>query len=217
MVSAQSRLGHGNATEFLPVVTDSNADAEAWTLSFITDLLDGTLTINAFDQAVSRFLARDCAKISAPMAAAETMLRIERTRRVDGHYGDDCPELNFRSLWLVGSYGKPGAIYIDAPAENSPGPRSPDRLNRPLHLHDSGRMALILHGKATFLAGRSGEGDARNLVRIEVGPGDLLFWPAGTAHSFDAQEGFGLLSGMGAYISPDQDGFSLPLKSAALR
>lgn len=213
MLSVQSRSGGDRATGFLP----ANSDADAWAASFVADMLDGALSSGDFERAVAAFMARGRAKLSAPLTAQAAMRRIERARKVDGHYAADRPELNFRSQWLVGSHGAPGAIYIDAPAESSPAPRAPDRLNRPLHLHDSGRMALILHGSATFLAGAPGDGEARGLARTEVGPGDLLFWPAWTAHSFDAHEGFGLLSGMAAYVSPEEDGFSLPLNSGEAR
>jgi len=186
-------------------------EADDWVVPFIGAMLDGSLSIADFEHAVNGFVTNGCSKLSAPTAAEETLRYIEEARRVDGRYGVDCPELNFRSLWLVGEHGCPGAIYIDAPAERICAPRSPAQLNRPLHLHDSGRMALILHGTATFIMGEPGSRDAGALVRIPVTTGDLLFWPAWTAHSFDAQDGFGLLSGMAAYVSPEEDGFSLPI------
>ncbi len=213
MFAVESRLWRENATEFLRLDLHRQSEADDWASPFIGAMLGGMLSTADFEQVVDGFAASGCIKLSAPAAAEETLRYIEEAHRIDGRYGVDCPELNFRSLWLAGEHGRPGAIYIDAPAERMPAPRSPVQLNRPLHLHDSGRMALILHGAATFIMGEPGSRDSSTLARIPVSAGDLLFWPAWTAHSFDAQDGFGLLSGMAVYVSPEEDGFSLPISS----
>jgi len=211
MFAVESRLRRQNATEFSRIDAHGPGDADDWVVPFIDAMLGGILSTADFEHVVDGFVTSGSIKLSAPAAAAETLRYMEEARRIDGRYGVDRPELNFRSLWLVGEHGRPGAIYIDAPAERLPAPRSPVELNRPLHLHDSGRMALILHGSATFIMGEPGNRDTCALARIPVSTGDLLFWPAWTAHSFDAQDGFGLLSGMAAYVSPEEDGFSLPI------
>jgi hypothetical protein len=121
------------------------------------------------------------------------------------------PHLGFSSRWLVGKLGNPGAIHIVAPPEQQAAPRTPHQLNRQPHEHDSGRMALITRGNAKFVFRVSEEGE-REWRYLRVSEGDLLFWPAGVAHTFDAMDGFSLLSGMASYVSPAADGFSLPVR-----
>ena len=148
----------------------------------------------------------------APRAVKRMVeLALERTR-VDGQYGIDLPHLKFTSYWLAGEHGKPGAIWINAPPEVAPAPRNISALNRPVHEHDSGRMALITRGRALFHVVVELPSGEMAMVDCPVEAGDLLLWPAWTPHTFDACAGFSLVSAMAEYVSPADDGFSFESK-----
>jgi mannose-6-phosphate isomerase-like protein (cupin superfamily) len=99
------------------------------------------------------------------------------------------------------------ALFIEAPAELQAKRTTTDDLNRPLHQHPSARAAVIIEGDATFIfeAGRS------QAMSIPVSAGDLLFWPAGVAHTFDAGLGFSLLSVLGSREGASRDGYATPV------
>ena len=136
-----------------------------------------------------------------------------RQNRTDAGYAHDAPNLGFRSQWLIGVPGQPGAIHILAPQEQSPRAEFPD-LNRPPHRHDSGRIAVVTRGAAVFHAVRTLPGGGTVVLDCPVEAGDVILWPAWTPHTFNAKQGFWLVSAMASYVSPDEDGFVFPLEEA---
>lgn len=177
-------------------------------------MLAEDISAETFEEVVhSQWQARDI-RTPAPQAAAALSAIASQRECVDGLYGVELPHLNFTSQWLTGKAGRPGAILIHAPAEVAPAPRRLSELNRALHQHDSGRMALITGGAAIFHVERTlGDGE-RVIIDCPVTTGDLLCWPSWTPHTFDACEGFSLISAMAQFVSPAEDGFTFPLFDA---
>jgi hypothetical protein len=186
--------------------------SESWARQFLNALLCGQLTVAQFESAVAANWDEGPSLIAAPRTASWIAQLVRDAGEVPGRYGEDLPHLGFASQWLIGTPGLPGAIHIIAPRETHPSPRHPDALNRQPHEHDSGRLALITGGHAQFLFRARMNGELR-WQHVAVSRGDLLFWPAGVAHTFDAMEGFSLLSGMASYVSPAADGFSFPVRT----
>jgi mannose-6-phosphate isomerase-like protein (cupin superfamily) len=186
--------------------------SESWAGQFLDALLSAQLTIAQFEKAVAANWDEGPSLLAAPRTASWIAQLVRDRGEVAGRYGEDMPHLGFASQWLIGTPGKPGAIHIIAPRETHPSPRRLDALNRQPHEHDSGRLALITGGHAQFVFRASVIGELR-WQRMPVSKGDLLFWPAGVAHTFDAMNGFSLLSGMASYVSPAADGFSLPVRT----
>lgn len=197
-------------TTILATPSDASAaDSDAWASHLFDRMLDQSLSIEEFEDAVAshwrqaRFMRR------APQTAARLRAAALGVGS-DAGYASDAPELGFRSQWLVGVPGRPGAIHIQAPPERVPG-AALMRLNRQPHQHDSGRIALVTHGRAVFHVQRELPGGGRVIVDCPVTVGDLVFWPAWTPHTFDACEGFWLVSAMADYVSPAADGFVMPI------
>jgi mannose-6-phosphate isomerase-like protein (cupin superfamily) len=175
-------------------------------------LLSRQLTVAQFENAVAANWDEGPSLLAAPRTAGWIAQLVRDGGEVAGGYGEDMPHLGFASQWLIGAPGLPGAIHIIAPRETHPSPRHLNVLNRQPHEHDSGRLALITGGHAQFVFRARVNGELR-WQRVPVGRGDLLFWPAGVAHTFDAMNGFSLLSGMASYVSPAADGFSFPVRT----
>lgn len=171
-------------------------------------MLGQTLAADEFEALVAQRWASGRFIESAPQTAAWLRERALQ-QAIDAGYAKDAPDLDFRSQWLVGRPGLPGAIHIQAPAEQVQEGSLSSR-NRAPHLHDSGRISLITRGRATLYVARQVDGRPRMLV-CPVQEGDLIYWPAWTAHTFDAGHGFWLVSAMARYVSPAADGFVLPI------
>ncbi len=197
-----------------PVHTESaQAADERWADGFFSRMLAQQLSCAEFEAAVERHWQSGGFVRRAPATAAR-LREAALEAAVDAGYASDAAHLGFRSQWLVGVPGRPGAIHIQAPPERSPG-RGLRELNRRPHQHDSGRIALVTHGRATFHVVRTLPDGRQVILDCPVGEGDLVFWPAWTAHTFDAMEGFWLVSAMASYVSPAHDGFVFPVTGPA--
>ena len=174
-------------------------------------MLTGDISIEDFERVVDLRWKSGHFILKAPETASSLEQQVGRKLRVDARYGSDLPHLQFISQWLVGAPGKPGAIYIQAPPEEACSPRQLSQLNRSAHEHDSGRIALIMSGHAIFHVARQFLSGDTAIIDIPVTTGDLLLWPARTPHTFDACEGFCLVSAMANYVSPAEDGFTYPV------
>lgn len=190
----------------------ARASAEPWARGFFARMLAGMLETGEFEEAVRSHWSGEFIVRAPGTAAWLRDLALGPAAR-DAGYAMESPHLGFRSQWLVGTQGRPGAIHIQAPAEGSAG-AALSRLNREPHQHDSGRIALITRGRAIFHARRQAADGQPVIVDCPVVEGDLLFWPAWTPHTFDACEGFCLVSAMALYVSPAEDGFVFPLGEA---
>ncbi|HET6787878.1 MAG TPA: hypothetical protein VFH49_07955 [Aquabacterium sp.] len=190
-----------------PPLTAPHADV--WAGPLFDQLLNGLLTSEAFEQQVQASWAGPSIVFRAPDTAARLRALGLQPGRPSAGYASDAPHLDFRSHWLAGLPGRPGAIHIQSPPEAHPG-KGWAHLNRPLHQHDSARMALITRGQATFLVQRPGKNGHAHLQALPVQEGDLLVWPAWTAHTFDAGQGFWLVTAMARYVSPTAEGFLFP-------
>lgn len=187
------------------------APEDPWATDFFTSLLGETLRQDQFESAVSEHWSSGRIVVRAPKTA-DLIFSILQSLGQDHEvrYSVDDPELKFQSHWLVGRNDKPGAVYIKAPAEKESDPL-PSRLNRPMHMHDTGRINLVIAGKALFhFVSRNESGD-RIIVDCPVTRGDLIFWPAWTPHTFDALDGFSVLSSMPCYVSPAEDGYTVKI------
>lgn len=183
--------------------------ADAWAGPLFDQLLEGRLTSEAFEKQVQTGWAGPSMVFRAPETATRLRALGLQPGRPAAGYASDAPHLNFHSHWLAGTPGRPGAIHIQSPPEAQPG-KGLAHLNRPVHQHDSARMALITRGQATFHVQRSGDDGRSRLQAIPVREGDLVVWPAWTAHTFDAGQGFWLVTAMARYVSPAADGFLFP-------
>jgi ARD/ARD' family len=112
----------------------------------------------------------------------------------------------FRSHWLLGIPGHPGAIHIQAPAEQVQSASLLDK-NRQPHRHDSARISLITQGEAVLHLLRPDASGRPQRLDCPVREGDLIVWPAWITHTFDALNGFWLVSAMSNYVAPTADGF----------
>jgi hypothetical protein len=188
---------------------------DPWAQPFFAALLDGKLAEEDFEEAVSSRWQDGAFIGHAPETAAWLYRRSMNRPSDDGGYAAEAPELGFRSQWLAGTLGRPGAIHIQAPAEASVSGELAG-LNRPLHQHDSGRIAIITSGEAVFHVLTPWAGDGM-VLDCPMSTGDLVFWPAWTPHTFNAGAGFSLVSAMARYVSPAEDGFVFPVDEALAR
>jgi hypothetical protein len=129
----------------------------------------------------------------------------------ESSYGADVEGADFSSKWLISDQNKPGAIYINAPAEQKATEQDVVGFNRDMHIHDSARGALILKGNPIFHFRKTDYNGHVTQYMVPLIPGDLILWPKDTPHTFNAMDGFSLLSIISKYISPDEDGFSYPI------
>lgn len=188
-----------------------NGQPDEWVSRFFQAMLSQQLGVDEFEQAVRAHWQSEEFIVHAPRTAAWLRDVASATGQVDAGYAHETPHLGFRSQWLTGVPGQPGAIYIQAPREQHPEARFPD-LNRPPHQHDSARVAVITNGRAVFHVLRAAPGGGSAVLDCPVETGDVIFWPAWTPHTFDAREGFWLVSAMARYVSPAEDGFVFPLE-----
>ncbi len=187
----------------------SNAGIDHWAMAFFRSILSCTLSTGDFEKAVSSHWRSGDFILRAPRTASWLRLLAARQARPDGHYAHDAPHLGFRSQWLVGVPGQPGAIHIEAPPEQATA-GALRHHNRPPHQHDSGRVALVTSGSAVFHVQRDDANGRPAVVDCPVEPGDMIFWPAWTPHTFNAGQGFSLVSAMASYVAPADDGFVFP-------
>jgi len=181
---------------------------ETWLTGFWRRLLSGRLQSREFEAVVERFWAsgRIRRRAQAACTLTEAVLRAAGDYPPAG-YGLDIGDTRFASLRLTGVPGRPAAIHVIAPPEASRSPLLRDK-NRPPHLHDSGRIALILRGRAVFHV-QHPDRSRLAVMEVPVDAGDMLFWPAQTAHTFDALDGFTLVSAMARYVDPASPEFAL--------
>lgn len=186
------------------------SEADPWVIGLFDRMLAQQLTTAEFESVVNQHWHASSFLIHAPGAARH--LR-QSTAELDtsAGYASDAPNLGFRSQWLVGVPGRPGAIHIHAPPERIRGHRRLSQLNRIPHQHNSGRMALVTRGSAIFHTRRILSNGHAVMVRCPVAEGHLILWPAWTPHTFDACEGFSVISAMADYVSPAEDGFTFAL------
>lgn len=182
---------------------------DLWAMDFFTSMLDERLSVEEFEAAISSRWQLQNFIVPAPRTAAWLHEVATQGTWSEAGYAHAAPELGFRSHFMLGVPGRPGAIYIEAPAETNAclGLQS---LNRPLHQHDSGRIGVITSGSAIFHVLVEVEGDATMLDCV-VEPGDVVFWPSWTPHTFNARDGFSLINAMANYVSPAADGFAFPV------
>lgn len=215
-LSTQAVLASANANNSAETstITTPWADADAWASDWFTRLLHGTLSEDEFEQTVASQWAKAkepaSSRLHAPGTARQLLALAMSPHQTSAGYAHEAPGLGFQSQWLVGKPGLPGAIHIQAPAERHPH-GGLGQLNRPVHQHDSGRVALITQGEAVFHVARPGDNGERLMQALPVRAGDLLFWPRWTPHTFDACSGFALVSAMARYVSPAADGFVFPV------
>lgn len=178
-------------------------------LGFWGALLTGTVESIEFEDMVGRHwrdgrFRRQC---MAAVDMAEEILRTHSDLAPAG-YGHDIGDMRFESFLLTGSVGRPSAIHVRAPAErHAEGPLK--TRNREPHVHDSGRIALITAEHATFFIEHP-DRRGQTVLRVAVARGDMLFWPAGLGHTFDAGNGFSLVSAMARHVPPASKEFALP-------
>lgn len=131
--------------------------------------------------------------------------------RHNSTYGADVKNAEFYSKWLTAEDNIPGAIYIDAPPEKIALEESTNQFNREIHTHDSARAALITKGNPIFHFRKYDQENNMTQYMLALKPGDFIVWPKNIPHTFNAMDGFSLLSIMESYIVPDDDGFSYPV------
>lgn len=182
--------------------------ADAWARLWFERLLANEIDSDEFEQVVMSLWSIGLLKMHAPRTAAWIKALVADAAGQDARYAHEAPHLGFRSQWLSGRSGQPAALHIDAPPEHRR-PALPEHLNRPPHRHDSGRMGLITWGRAVFLIEHPQAPNTR-LLQVPVQTGDLVIWPAWVDHTFDARQGFGLVSCMAQQVSPEADGFMFP-------
>lgn len=184
---------------------------DRWARDFFSRMLDGRLDAGQFEAAVAARWQGGHFIGHAP-GCARWLRALALQQSIDAGYGSGTG-LGFRSQWLIGEPGRPGVIHIQAPPERLHSPRLQDK-NRVPHMHDSGRVSVITQGRAVLhVLRRDGDGRSSTLD-CPVQEGDLIFWPAWTPHTFDALDGFWLISAMAAYVAPAADGFVVPLDDA---
>lgn len=194
----------------VPARDDQLAVEDAWADDFFSRMLAQQLSCTEFEAEVRRHWESGRFVSRAPATAQRLRELALQALEQDAGYASDAVHLGFRSQWLVGVAGRPGAIHIQAPPERVLSRRLRD-LNRRPHQHDSGRIALVTHGRATFHVARTLPDGSKVILDCPVSVGDLIFWPAWTSHTFDAMEGFWLVSAMAEYVSPAHDGFVFPV------
>lgn len=187
-----------------------HADADAWAEPLFEQLLQGNLAPSAFEAKVSALWQQAAIVYCAPRTAARLCALAMQSGQADGGYASDAPHLGFVSQWLAGTPGQPGAVHIQSPPEQYPD-AGLARLNRPLHQHDSARIALITRGEAVFHVKRPTRQGHGVMAAYPVREGDLIVWPAWTAHTFHAGKGFWLVTAMEKFVSPGAEGFMLPI------
>lgn len=185
---------------------EQGATTDGWAKDFFAAMLERRLSERDFEAAVEeRWRARDFIVRAPETADWLHRLAIGGDWREAG-YAHAMPGLGFRSHYLVGVADKPGAVFIEAPPEARRG-GGLSALNRPLHQHDSGRISVITSGAAVFHVLAEG-----TMLDCPVSAGDVVLWPAWTPHTFDAREGFSLVTAMAKYVSPAKDGFVFPVE-----
>lgn len=184
---------------------------DEWASQFFQAMLSQRLNVDEFEQVVEEYWQSGHFILRVPRTAAWLRDVADSAGPRDAGYAHESPHLGFRSQWLIGVPGQPGAIHIQAPSEQHPQAQFPD-LNRPPHQHDSARIAVITHGRAVFHVLRTDPGGRSVVLDCPVETGDMIFWPAWTPHTFNAKEGFWLVSAMARYVSPAEDGFVFPLQ-----
>jgi hypothetical protein len=195
-------------------IRPSLASDDPWMRRFFDAMLSGDLSVERFEEAVGHRWACGSFIARAPDTAGWLRELALAPCSVDAGYAAESPGLGFRSQWLVGEHGQPGALHIEAPPErHAAGPLAV--LNRRLHQHDSGRIAVITGGRAVFHVIAPWVRDT--LLDCPVETGDVIFWPAWTPHTFNARDGFSLVSAMARYVSPAEDGFVFPVEEAVER
>lgn len=188
-----------------------DGEFDIWSSAFFRSILERELDTAGFEAVVaSRWRSGDF--IGHAPATAVWLKRLAARPTADAGYACDAPHLGFRSRWLCGAPGQPGAIHIEAPGEQTPRDGL-NRLNRPPHQHDSGRIALVTSGNAIFHVRRDDTPGRPTMLDCPVSTGDMICWPAWTPHTFDARQGFSLVSAMASYVAPGEDGFVYPVES----
>lgn len=198
-------------------IPNIQSDLDGWASDFFDAMTEERLSVEAFEKVIWSILSSKQFVFKAPRTSKRILEAIEALGlEHEAGYGASDERIGaarFRSHWLVGKIGIPGAVHIGAPPERHRSPRLAE-LNRPMHRHDSGRIGLITTGQAVFHFVAINSHCENVVVDCPVVPGDLIFWPAWTPHTFDAGEGFSLLSAMASYVSPRQDGFVYALDQA---
>ena len=184
---------------------------DAWARSFFERMFGLTLDTDEFEAVVRQHWENGNFVVRAPDTAQWLRQLAVKEGRQPAGYSSDAPHLGFTSQWLVGTRGYPGAIHIQAPPEVKPATDTLSSLNRPPHQHDSGRIAVVTQGKAVFHVLRKDK-NGEKVIDCPVKAGDMIFWPSWTPHTFNAQQGFWLVSAMASYVAPDEDGFVFPIK-----
>jgi len=182
-----------------------------WAGGFFQRLLEERLPQRDFESAVKEHWESGRIVVAAPRTAdyIEALVK-SLDAKSEVRYASGDPSLKFRSYRLAGKPEIPGAIYISAPAEKKSEP-SLSELNRPLHAHDSGRINLVTSGDAVFYFQTHDEAGVAVIVECPVSEGDLIFWPAWTPHTFNALDGFSVVSSMASFVSPEEDGYTVML------
>jgi len=109
---------------------------------------------------------------------------------------------------LYGDEGAPGCLLITTPSQG-PYDRRLVRLLVPPHTHHSAHITVVTRGHALFLVARRQPWGAE-LITAAMGPGSLVFYPSGVAHTFASDEEFEVVSLQAAYKEPERPDFAAP-------
>jgi hypothetical protein len=166
-------------------------------------LLEDRLTTAEFEEVVLRAWESGRFVLPGPKDLPRHILERAKRGRPDA-YGKADDKVEFECRCLFGGPGRPGGFLLSGPGEALRTGRLADK-NRPPHAHASGRIAVVAEGGAWFYAHRR-VGDRDVVVEAPLSVGDVILWPPGTRHTFDAGDApFHLFCAMGEFVSPTRE------------
>lgn len=121
-----------------------------------------------------------------------------------------CCSIAVRNHVLYGVRGEPGCVLVIAPFDAAFDGDFRD-LNVPMHIHNTDHIAVVMNGQGVFYAQRDLE-DGPVVVHAEVEKGSVMFYPAGTPHTFAVgRHGISVASFQCDFESPHSPEFSRPV------
>lgn len=93
-----------------------------------------------------------------------------------------CCSTVVRNHVLYGTRGEPGCVLVIAPYDAAFKGNFHD-LNVPMHVHETDHIAVVMDGEGVFYVQRDLKAGPA-VVYTKVGKGCVLFFPAGTPHTF---------------------------------
>jgi len=177
----------------------AQADLEAT----LEALIEERMTTAQFEAVVRRAWNEGRFVLRGPADLPRRLLDRARRGRPDA-YGKAEDRVEFECRCLFGGPGRPGGFLLSGPGESLRSSRLADK-NRPPHAHASGRIAVVAEGGAWFYAHRCVDG-RDVVVEAPLRVGDVILWPPGTRHTFDAGDApFHLFCAMGEFVSPARE------------